>query len=373
MTLVGVAGAIRAQPVEFDDALNDLWVVGACGDKALGKYDTKEVRTHCKELERIFGDYEKRWASKARPFFKELVPSGLPGQVVYPFGGADLLTALVVYPNLDEITSISLEAGGDPRSFQRTDTDTLTKHLGLHRKFMDRLVTYNHSRTLDLALLKGTPLPSQLIFALVGLKVHGYEPVGLRAIRLNEDGTVHYFDKKDLADADAKYSDLKGSTRNRRLNDYFSSYELRFRKKGVEGAKVQTYRHFQMNLANDELAKDSRILKHLDKKGKFATMTKGASYLLWWGNFKTFRDFLMERAAWMVSDSTGFSAVHLDSNVWEQVVYGKFLGSFIKSTGEGQKALFKLYDAQPSRPLPFDYFGYPDKRKNGHLIVTRRR
>lgn len=363
-------------PIEFSEALSALSSVAACdGKKVATRFDPKAIERHCKDLDAIFAEYEKRWVTPARPFFEQLVPKTIPKTVVYPFGGADLLTALVVYPNLEEITSISLEAGGDPRSFLATSLDELMKHLRLHRKFMARLVKYNHSRTLDLSLLKGTPLPSQLIFALVGLKVHGYEPVGLRSIRLEHDGQIHYFTASDLAAADKLAEGLKGSTRNRKLNDLFAGYELRFRKKDAPNAAIQTYRHFQANLANDELAKDDRILKHLaqkTQKGPIASITKAASYLLWWGNFKTFRDFLLTHVAWMVSDSTGPNPMHLDRARFSQEVYGTFAGSFIPSSNEGQKALFALYAEQPRRPLPFDYFGYPDRRAKGHLIVTRR-
>lgn len=368
----------KDDPIEFDRELADLWAVAVCANPvAEARFPAKEHTAHCKDLDRIFGDYERRWAAPARPFFASLVPKDIPKTVVYPFGGADLMTALTVFPDLSEITSISLEAGGDPRSFASTPPKELAKHLALHRRFMEKLVIYNHSRTLDLALLKGTPLPSQLIFALVGLKVHGYEPVGLSAITLNPDGTVHYFTAKDLAAADDKAKSLKGSAKNRKLNDLFAGYELRFKKRGQDGP-IQTYRHFQANLANDELAKEARILRYLEGvaqrgQGRFTAITKAASYLLWWGNFSTFRDFLIKHTAWMVSDSTGLNAIHLDPNTWEQDVYGRFLGTFLKSGPEGIAAIRALYDAQPKRPLPFDYFGYPDNRKNGHLIVTRRR
>jgi len=364
-------------PVEFTEALRVLSSVAACdGTAPPATFDAKALAAHCDGLKTIFGDYESRWAKPARPFFagpNGIVPKDIPKTVVYPFGGADLLTALAVFPDLQEITSVSLEAGGDPRSILRTAPEELVKHLAVHRRFMAQLVKYNHSRTLDLSLLKGTPLPSQMIFALVGLHVHGYEPVGLRAVRLNADGTVHYFTDADLQAADKQAEGMKGSAKNRKLNDLFAGYELRFKKKGVANAPVQTYRHFQTNLANDELAKDGRILKHLGSKGPLTAITKAASYLLWWGNFKTIREFLMSKVVWMISDSTGLNPMHLSPSEWEQTTYGVFTGTFLKSSAEGIEALEALYAAQPKRPLPFDYFGYPDRHVHGHLIVTRRK
>jgi hypothetical protein len=361
-------------PVEFADELTALSAVAACDGRPVpARFDAKAVAAHCKALDAIFAGYETRWAIPARPFFAELVPKDIPKKVIYPFGGADLLTALVVFPDLTEITSVSLEAGGDPRTILTEPPDKVMKHLALHRRFMQQLVKFNHSRTLDLGRLKGTSLPSQMIFALVGLDVHGYEPVGLRTVRLEPDGTVHTFTEADVAAADAEVAGLRGSRKNRALNDLFAGYELRFKRRGVANAPIQTYRHFQANLANDELEKDSRILKHLGSKGELSAMTKAASYLLWWGNFETIRKFLEDHVVWMVSDSTGINPMHLSPERWEQTVYGEFTGTFLKSSAPGIKALMDLYAAQPERPLPFDYFGYPDNRRHGHLVVTRRR
>jgi len=375
VSLLLALGSARAQPVEFTTELRALSAVGACdGTPIPDGFDPKAVAAHCKDLDKIMAGYVEKWAKPARAFFDALVPDDAPKTVLYPFGGADLLTALAVFPDLQEITSVSLEAGGDPRSILRVDPKTFDQHLGLHRKFLGKLVHWNHSRTLDLALLKGTPFPSQMIFALVGLRTHGYEPVGLRAVRLEADGQIHYYTAADVAAADAQAKDLKGSAKNRRLNDLFAGYELRFRKQGQAGAPEQVYRHFQANLDNDHLAEDPRILKHLAAKGRVTTITKAASYLLWWGNFKTFREQLKQQTVWMVSDSTGMLPRDLDATVWEQTTYGVFDGSALDTANrEGVAALMALWKAQPKRPLPFKFFGYPSRGQKGHLLVTRKR
>jgi len=370
-----VAGAARAEPVEFGAELRALSAVAACdGTPVPEGFDAAVVKRHCDELGKIMAGYVKSWATPARAFFDQLVPKSAPRKILYPFGGADLLTALAVYPELTEITSVSLEAGGDPRSILRVDPKTFAEHLGLHRKFIGKLVHWNHSRTLDLALLKGTPFPSQLVFALVGLATHGYEPVRLRAVRLEPDGSVHHFTAADVAAADAQAAALKGSAKNRRLNDLFGGYELEFRKKGLAGAPIQVYRHFQANLDNDHLAADPRILKHLESKGQVSAITKAASYLLWWGNFKTIREQLKRQVVWMVSDSTGMLPRDLDPAQWEQTTYGVFDGSALDTANrEGVVALMAMWKAQAKRPLPFRFFGYPSRGQKGHLLVTRRK
>ncbi len=324
---------------------------------------TPAGRAHCEALARTIATYRQGWLAGAGPFFRQLVPAGLPKTVVYPFGGGDLLTALVVYPDMEELTSVSLEAGGDPRDVLTISPEVFQRATMYHREFIAGLVRWNHNRTVDLAALKSFPLPPQLSFSLVGLAVHGYEPVGLRIIELTPEGAVV---DRDLAAATAGLKAGKVGTRKR--NDLAASYELTFRRKGEE--KLRVYRHFQANLANDRLATDDRVLKHLRAKGKVAAMTKAASHLLWHGAFQTIRDYLKAHIVWMVSDSTGINPQHLEAGAWKQTVYGGFDTAVFNPTASGQVTMRALFASQPHRPLPFRNFGYPTRGLKGLVIVT---
>ena len=57
---------------------------------------------------------KRRYFEPAATFFADKRPAGLPTTVVYPFGGGDLMSALVTYPDARDITTISLEHAGDP-------------------------------------------------------------------------------------------------------------------------------------------------------------------------------------------------------------------------------------------------------------------
>ena len=57
------------------------------------------VDSACKAVKRRTADFRKRWLDRAQPFLRGIVPANIPDTVVYPFGGADLLTALTVFPN----------------------------------------------------------------------------------------------------------------------------------------------------------------------------------------------------------------------------------------------------------------------------------
>jgi len=375
LTAAPVALAEDAPPapaLDFTAELLALSAIAGCDGRDFDRerFAAVEVETHCAALAPIIARYRDGWLSQARPFFERLVPADAPRTVVYPFGGADLLTVLAVFPDVVELTTLSLESGGDPRMFSSLDARTLRTSLNLHREYVEKLTRVNHSRTLDLARLKGDPLPSQIVFAVVGLAAHGYEPVGLRYLRVEPDGTLAYLSEADVAAAEATFRGRGGSTLYRKRAALFGSFELRFRR-GPDGPE-QVYRHLSANLDDRHLGADPRVLRHLEAKGRVTAMTKAASYLLWWRSFSTIRAYLLAHVTWMVSDSTGIPPNHLDPEVFELETYGRFDATAIKGSPEGEAAYRRAWAEQPHRPLPF-MFGYPSKAQHAHLVVMRRR
>ena len=123
-------------------------------------------------------------------------PPRLPSAVVYPFGGGDLLSALTAYPDATEITTISLEHGGDPRRVRGLDGPQLEKSLSLLRRTIRQLLILDDSASESLMKIQRGGIPGQLAFFLVGLAVHGYEPVSLRYFRLEPEGTAPLPDRR---------------------------------------------------------------------------------------------------------------------------------------------------------------------------------
>src|SRR5207302_2136444 len=98
-----------------------LLAVGACGaTPAPADFPKDLLAKHCEIIKAAQSDYLDKWVKPASEFFAAHVPKDVPKTVVYPFAGGDLSTALTVYPDADEITTLSLEPAGDPR-----DIDTL--------------------------------------------------------------------------------------------------------------------------------------------------------------------------------------------------------------------------------------------------------
>ena len=358
------ASAEAGQPRELIEEAKVLLVVGACAEgTAPESVDAKVVAAHCKKVRPAQDAYRKNWIATARAFFAEHVPARVPKTVVYPFAGGDLSTALAVYPDADEITTLSLEPAGDPRALGKLTKPQLRAALATVATELRSLYRANFSVTMNMiTAMRGGQLPTQLIFSLSALSLHGYEPISMRYFRLTADGGVEYLSENDFEQIDK----IKAVGKR---NQQLANVEIRFRKKG--GGKEQVFRHIRANLDDPHLAKDPSALRHLEKKGKVAGMTKAASYLLTFDQFATMRKYIVDHVEWMVSDSTGLPPKYGLPAGFEYETWGTYEISNMDA-GKGVTPQWRAqYKAQPRRALAFR-FGYPDKKLRSHLIIMRK-
>src|SRR3569623_1118425 len=358
---------------DFTAEAKAMYVVGACGEGEPPEGFPKELLAkHCDGITKAQTDYTDAWVKPASAFFDAHVPKDIPKKVVYPFAGGDLSTALTVYPDADEITNISLEFAGDPRdidTLRGKDLDRALAKVASELKFLYRV---NFSNTINMIdAMRGGQLPTELIFALSALKVHGYELVGLHYFKLNDDGSLHYLDDKDLEKAPS-IGKAKAEVRNWQ----FANAELLFRKPGGRG---QIYRHIRQNLGNEEskgigpgLKQDPRVIKYLEAKGPVSAMTKAASYLLSWDSISIMRDYLTSHVVWMVSDATGVAPKWGKPAGYEYETYCDFVVPHIPAGSGISKDWRSEFDSQPHRELGFR-FGYYDKKNANHLIIMRKK
>jgi hypothetical protein len=369
-------------PLEGQDFTSDvrlLYRIAACaGDDPLPEgIDAAVVKTHCDWMQPKIEAYRKLYVGVAQPYLAKLRPEGLPKEVVYPFGGGDLISALTSYPDATVITTVSLEHGGDPRRLKSLTSEELAKSLDLFRKTIKQLLTLDDSASEDLMKIQRGGIPGQLAFFVVGLAVHGQEPVSLRYFRLEPDGKIHYLTAEDIAASEPKKAQKLNTIWNAPdFSEAFSNLEMRFRPVGKADATPQIHRHIAANLSNPPLAKDPTLLRHLESKGHVSAMVKAASYLLWMGDFSTIRNYLLANADFIFSDTTGIPPRYAAKAGFVQETYGSFDGTFIPAFQgpayqKETEAFKELWKSQPHREITFRY-GYPDVNHRGHLMVTRK-
>jgi hypothetical protein len=369
---------------DFKDELTALYRVVACaGDTPIPKtMDAAVVDKHCTRVEQLVKQYRERFIAKAQPFFDGIRPKQLPPTVVYPFGGGDLLSPLLVFPDALEITTISLEYAGDPRGLtSKYDKNALEVGLTLFAESFRTILRGDWNWTRNMEALQKARFPEQLGYAMIALAVHDYRPQSLRFFRLKGDGSIDYLDDAELealANVPPQQLPEWGSPDHSLA---FANAEIRFSK---PGGPVKVFRHMVANLSNKGLGKDlPELLVHLKKKGKVSATTRAASHLLWSPSFTDIRDYLSENLVWMPSDSTGITPEDAQAAGLVQDYYGTFEGMYEPSDQdprprETSEAIKRLFKEKSTTNLDFLY-GYSDNRRIdakapriGHVIVTRR-
>ncbi len=368
---LGVSQA-HAEGHDFIDEARTIFRIAACGPGEIPPgIDRSAVRSHCARMDRNMANYRDNFIAKADPFFAGVLPAGLPRTVVIPFGGGDLLPALVAYPGAAEITTISLEGAGDPRRLMKATPAQLGQALEHYRTNVGFMLLTNDSSNDSIRSLDRGVIPNQLAFSLTALALLGYEPVSLRFFRIEKDGSLHYYTLEEIASMEkVRGQRLKQSWIDTDFSVAFRNMELAFRKRGGGGTII--HRHIACNLDNEHF-NGSPLRKHLEKKGTVSVMIKGASYLPWFDNFSSIRDYCLEHMVCCISDSTGILPKHAAAAGFKQITYGSFSGAFLDNEGGNNAAAMRdLFKSQPARPLNFR-FGHSDVHKLNHLIITTKR
>ncbi len=375
-TVGAAAQAESATGEDFAAEAKLLYRVVACsGDAALpANLDPKIVDRHCQTLKAQMERYRRGYLARAKPFFAELRPKNLPGTVVYPFGGGDLLAALTTYPGARRIITLSLELAGDPRRIMKMDNASLDESLTMVDRHIGWLLAANDSTSETLMSSQQGDLPGQLSYFLVALAVHGFEPVALRYFRVQADGSLHYYTAAEVASMEDRTAPARhGKWTSPDFSEAFANSELVFRPVGGDGP-LRIHRHIAANLRDDSLRKDGPILRYLQSQGKVAAMTKAASYCLWNPRFSRIRDYLLNNMAFMISDDTGIPPDDARKAGFVLTTYGNFQGAmcFDDCPDDQIDDEFKdLWAAQPQRKLTFRY-GYVDAKGSSNLLVAKR-
>src|SRR5687768_15834066 len=332
--LVAAFGVASADaPRDFISDAKVFYRVASCGgtEAPPADLDAKVIEKHCEWMKKRYEYITTKYVEKARAFFAPLQPADLPTTIVYPFGGGDLMSALVTYPNATEITTISLEHAGDPtRLAKMTKKKQLDMALARFRAAISGLLTLHDSTSENMRKLEMGGIPGQLSFHITGMTALGFEPVSLKYITLNDDGTIKYLSQSDIdALARKKAKKKRPSWVDTDFSEAYTHMELSFRRAGDPNAPVIVHRHFAWNLGDNGF-KDSPLHKHLLAKGKVVAMTKAASYLIWTSSFRAIRDYLLQNMVWMASDATGIEPKAAKRAGFVQTTYGTYKGAFLE-------------------------------------------
>jgi hypothetical protein len=369
---VGSAPPARSpfsEGAEFIGAARTLFRVAACAEfgEVPARFDGPTVSLHCARLRFAYKRYRDGYGARAAAFLATVRPENLPGRVVYPFGGGDLVTALTVFPDATEITTISLEPPGDVRRIETIPPADLRSALRITGYGVRRLLGITYSNTVNLGRAGHAELPGEIVLHLAALVVHGYEPTSVRYFGLGTDGALRYLSAGEVeAEGEREHADREGA------HAPFANVEIRFKKRGGAGPE-RILRHIAQDLSDHGIGMTPGLRAYLEAQGPVAVMTKAASHLLWADEFSIIRNYILDHAVWMISDSTGVPPRYASAAGFVQDTYGVFEGPARYGPIEplDSAAFRSLFAENPRRPLPMQ-FGYLDRHHHGHLVIMHR-
>src|SRR5262249_14422726 len=161
------------------------------------------------------------------------------------------------FPNLSEVTTLSLEHAGDPRRAAASDAESLADSLRRFRNDINGLLTMSDSTTENIMDLQRGDIPGQLAVFFVALASHDQGPAGLRYFGVESDGEIHYLDEAEIADIEDDLAKrLNQRWKSPDFSIAFSNVELTFRPKNQPNAPLRVHRHIAANLLDGPLAMD---------------------------------------------------------------------------------------------------------------------
>lgn len=257
--------------------------------------------------------------------------------VFYPFGGPDLLNALVFFPEAEYYILIGLEAPGfipKPVELSRSSDQ---RGLNLVHSSMNEILGHNFFHTKIMAKK---------------IARHSYNGIiGIMMIMAKREGY------------------------NIESVDIFSSHQEKswkgFHMKFLKGNLRKNLIYIQANV-NDQYFADNRILHEiLNKYHPDITMLKAASYLMFLPSFDDIRSYILSQSRFIIQDASGVPFHYFQSD-WEMNLYGKYVQPIPLFAKRCQPDLKLAVTKKSKGKLPF-YYGYLSPRYNQTFVMVAKK
>ena len=274
--------------------------------------------------------------------------------VFYPFGGPDVLTPALCFPQAPMYVVVGLEPAGTLPTRSQIEKRGVAKYLAemrdtvaseLGRSFF---VTRQMDRQLRGQVTDGVLLP--MLHLLV--RMHN-TVLGLRYVRLDDQGQV--IDRALDYKAPGRFGN-KG-------------VEIEFR--GDAGGPAHKLYYFSVNLSNERLGENQPFLLYLSRLKGTTTLLKATSYMTHRPQFSMIRDQVLSNSAAILQDDSGIPYRYFQTDAWKVQLFGDYQRPYGSFRWLEQPGLRKAYASGGAKPLSFRV-GYGYSRIASNLLLGTR-
>ncbi len=277
-----------------------------------------------------------------------------PGETIfYPFAGADLPTAVQLYPDAGRYVLVALQTGGRVPALASMNPAELDSYLDLFERGWVDFARRGFFRTDDLKADtgKGKALEGITPVLMAFAAAEGFTVTGVEPIRIKADG-----------------SDVERHPGNASEVATWDNVRLTLKKDG----RTVLVDYLWLDLSDDYLKKHAEAKTWLGAMATNKVFTKAASHLMQKPFFSIMRDTLLEKAPVIVQDETGLDYRDLAKR-FEVQLYGRFQRAHKLWTEGVQRELATAYkEAKNVKPLKFK-FGYEKDAGSCVQVAIRKR
>jgi hypothetical protein len=319
--------------------------------------ETAEWKSFVERLEKSWADLEAKRLVPMRKWAEaELVPANQETRTVfYPFGGPDLLTPLLLFPNADTYVLLGLEFVGRFPKFEKAVPQNLVAYFDDLTLALSDFVNKSYFITHNMdATLYGDKVEGVLPLLAFFLKRQGFTIASVKRVDILENGEL-------------MESDFAAARRARR--PYGAKVE--FFAAGTN--RLRTVYYFSSDLANTAFRKESPFHVCLEGMAFETTYIKSASYLPHYKEFSNIRNLILAKSRFVLEDDTGIPFKYFPPAEWTGQLYGAYIDPISDFKGVGQEDLRAAY-ADPARvkPLPF-HLGYHWSTSKDSVLFFRKK
>jgi hypothetical protein len=273
--------------------------------------------------------------------------------VLYPFGGPDALTPLILYPEAAHYLLLGLEFVGRMPEFQSTEGESAGRYILSLRDALDDFFKKSYFITKNMnAELANDKVDGVLPILCFFLKRGGFTISSVRRLDLAETGA-------------AIESPYPGEKRKRRRP---FGVRIAFFTEGTDVLREMSY--ISCDLENDAFGGEKSLFRYLGNLPWETTFIKSASYLMHYREFSHIRDLVLARSRFILQDDTGIPYRYFRPDKWDVRLYGSFAPPVADFKNVDQPDLRQAFEEPgKARPLPFP-IGYHWGSKKVALIYV---
>lgn len=340
---LGLASAIAQVPASASkESLSPGAVLPSAANPLLQQFALTEQE--CPAFPRLAADYRARFLAPMKVWAEQKMTKLQAKKVVYPFSGADIVTALALFPNVEHLIMVADQwpeyAGGRQAAAGQAAKEC---------EIMSFFARYGYFRTYDLEGKHSVkPRFIKLLFYSMALSEAKVSSVDYLVVQA-DGGTQAHSALLGIKPDGLRFTVVLGQGRELKLD------------------------YVRMDLSNIGLQPGKSLHAFMSAQMDATVLIKSASHLLQKSYFSALADIIASKSVHVVQDETGLD-IEPFRRAFDISSYGKFHAPhpLWHDSASGQRLIRYLQDQPSIEPLPFT-IGYEKKSGSVLLVGTRKR